>query len=229
MYSLGSIAAATALADRADTPVSSKQDEYEGLAAAVRRLARVDDDEVALATLIATRVLGRDAVALDSRIAGTAYLRSTPDGFQIVVNPRAADVRFHVAHELGEWALRTIAGFGGTDEEREIAANHIGAAILMPSSALRRVHASVGEKPADLAAHFGVSQTSIVLRLAEVHGDERAVVTRTGNVIVRTRGAFAWVDVPVVDVARGHVRWPGLAKAKLRGGIDDGRIALRVK
>jgi hypothetical protein len=72
-----------------------------------------------------------------------------------------------------------------------------------------------------------LSQTATFLRLGEVLRDERAVVTRSGNVLVRTQGAFPWASVPVVDVARGK-RWPGLSRAHLRGGIDDGRVALRV-
>lgn len=203
--------------------------ELESLAGEVRRRAGLDDDELELATRIAARLLGQHAIALDRELHGPAYLRRTDTGFQIVVNPGARDVRFHVAHELGEWALRTIARFEGTEAQRERAANYLAAAILAPSTAVRRAHARVGERIGMLASTFGLSQTSVVLRLAEVRGDERAVVTRTGNVLLRTQGAFPWAEVPIVEVARMGRGWRGLVPARLRGGIDEGRVAFRLK
>lgn len=209
--------------------MKGEQLELELLAKEVRRRAGLKEDELALATSIAARVLGPEAVVLDPGMRGPAYLRRTIDGFQIVVNPGARDVRFHVAHEIGEWALRALAKFDGDELQRERAANYLAAAILAPDEAVRRAHAAVGERIRTLATQFGLSQTSVVLRLAEVRGDERAVVTRTGNVLIRTQGAFPWTEVPIVDVARGDARWVGLAKAQLRGGIDEGRVAFRVR
>lgn len=209
--------------------MKGEQLELELLAREIRRTAGLDDEEIATATQIAARVLGPSGVAVDPMLAGTAYLRRIDGGWQIVVNPGARDVRFHVAHELGEWALRTLATFKGDDASRERAANYLAAAILAPERLVRRVHAEFGERVRTIATTIGLSQTSTVLRLAEVVGDERAVVTRTGNILVRTQGAFPWADVPVIDVARGEARWQGLAKTQLRGGIDEGRVALRVR
>lgn len=209
--------------------MKGEQLDLELLAKEVRRRAGLADDEVELATRIAARVLGPDAVALDPELRGAAYLRRTIDGWQIVVNPGARDIRFHVAHEIGEWALKTLAQFNGTEVARERAANYLAAAILAPEAAVRRAHARVGERLRVLATQFGLSQTSVVLRLAEVRGDERAIVTRTGNVLIRTQGAFPWASVPIVDVAAPGGKWVGLAKAELRGGIDEGRVALRVR
>lgn len=197
--------------------VKGEQLELELLAREVRRRAGLTDDDTELATRIAARVLGPDAVALDPALANAAYLRRTIDGC------------FHVAHELGEWALRSLAKFHGDEASRERAANYIAAAILAPEAAVRRAHATFGERLRPIASRFQMSQTSIVLRLAEVKGDERAVVTRTGNVLLRTQGAFPWADVPILDVAQGGARWRGLAKAPLRGGIDEGRVALRAR
>lgn len=209
--------------------MKGKQLEFEEIAKEVRRRAGLNDDELELSTRIAARVLGPDAIALDPELSNPAYLRRTIDGWQIVVNPGARDVRFHVAHELGEWALRALARFEGDDASRERAANYIAAAILAPETTVRRAHARFGERVQRLAGHFQMSQTAIVLRLAEVTGDERAVVTKTGNILLRTQGAFPWADVPVIDVARGETRWRGLTKATLRGGIDEGRVALRAR
>ena len=208
--------------------MKGEQLELEGLAAEVRRRAGLSPDDFEVASRIAARVLGAQAVCLDRELATPAHLQQTEDGWQIVVNPGAPDIRFHVAHELGEWALKTIARFSGTAEERERAANRIAAAILAPEPEIRRAHATFGERVKPIAAHFDLSQTATVLRLAEVVGDERAVVTKTGHVLLRSQGTFPWAEVPVVDVARG-TRWRGLARAQLRGGIDEGRVALRVR
>lgn len=216
--------------DGASIPcLKGEQLELELLAKEVRRRAGLADDDLELATRIAGRVLGPNSIALDPELAGTAYLRRTIDGWQIVVNPGARDIRFHVAHELGEWALRVLARFEGDDVTRERAANYIAGAILAPEASVRRAHAAMGERIRSLASQFQISQTSIVLRLGEVIGDERAVVTRTGNVLLRTQGGFPWADVPIVEVARGSARWRGLTKADLRGGIDEGRVALRAR
>ncbi len=207
--------------------------DLEQLAQEVRKRAGLRDDDVELVTRIAARVLGPDAIALDHRLHGAAYLRRKQGGmsptthWQIVVNPKAEDFRFHVAHELGEWALREVSCFLGTEAERERAANYIGAAILAPASAVRASHKRHGERVRRIAAHFQLSQTATVLRLGEVVGDERAVVTRSGNVLLRTRGAFPWSEVPILDVASGRRTWRGLKKATLRGGLDEGRVVLR--
>lgn len=203
--------------------------ELELLAKEIRRRAGLREGELAIATRIAARLLGPDAIAADPTLQLPAYLCRTIDGFQIVANPGARDVRFHIAHEIGEWALKTLAKFSGPHAERERAANYIAAAILAPEDEVRALHAAMGERIRPMAEHFGLSQTSMVLRLAEVRRDERAVVTKSGNVLIRTQGAFPWADIPVIDVARGESRWIGLAKARLRGGIDEGRVALRVK
>lgn len=205
-----------------------EQLELEGLATEVRRRARIQPDVVETASRIAFGALGERALTVDRSMRLAAYLQAIENGWQIVVNPTAPDLRFHIAHELGEWALRTIARFRGDDAARERAANYIAAAILAPEPAILRAHASLGERPRSIAAWFQLSQTATVLRLAEVVGDERAVVTKTGNVLLRTQGTFPWAKVPLIEVARG-TKWRGLARARLRGGIDEGRVALRAR
>lgn len=198
-------------------------EDLERLAKEVRKIAGLEDDELLLAPEIAGRVLGPNGVTFGA--TGTVARLA---GGRIVVPLDHRDLNFAVAHELGEWALRDLALYRGGHVERERAANYLGAAIIAPAETMRRAHDWFGEKLHPLAKTFAISQTSAVLRLAEVRGDERAVVTKTGHVLLRTQGTFPWADVPVVDVARGG-RWRGLAKARLRGGIDEGRIALRVR
>lgn len=198
-------------------------EELERLAREVRSIARLDEDELLLAPEIAARILGNENVAF-SPPDTVAHLA----GCRILVPLGHPDLNFAVAHELAEWALARLAGFDGEHVERERAANYLGAAIVAPADTVRRAHAHFGEKLRTIARTFALSQTSTTLRLAEVQQEERAVVTKSGNVLVRTQGCFPWADVPIVDVARGAGRWRGLAKARLRGGIDEGRIALRV-
>lgn len=197
--------------------------ELERLAGEVRRLAGLSDDDLELAPDIAGRVLGPRGV-----VFGAPGTPARLDGHVIIVPPDHPDLNFAVAHELGEWALREIAGYSGPHTERERAANFVGAAILAPRPTVLRAYAYFGERVRTLSRAFALSQTSVVLRLAEVRKDERAVVTRNGHVLLRTHGAFPWANVPIVDVARG-AKWRGLAKTRLRGGIDEGRVAIRLK
>lgn len=195
--------------------------ELERLAQEIRTIAHLDDDDLPLAPEIAERVLGKGSVLFG--LPGTA---ARLDGLRIIVPPEHPDLNFIVGHELAEWALRDVLRFRGPHPEKEQAANYVAAALLAPPMTVRRAYSYFGEHLRPLAKTFGLSQTSATLRLAEVRGDERAVVTRSGNVLLRTQGTFPWADVPVADVAHGRTQWMGLAKARLRGGIDEGRIAL---
>ena len=204
--------------------------QLEDLAQEVRRVARLGDEDLVLAGTIAERFIGRrDAVVLAPKLRGPAYFRDTDNGFQILVRPDAEDINFHVAHEIGHIAIRTFLGTPFSLDEEERAANFVGAAVLAPKATVARAYSYFGERLGPLARFFGLSQTSIVLRLGDVRGDARAVVTRTGNVLVPTQCTFPWASLPAVQVAKGHRLFKGIAKAKLGGGIDEGRVALRVK
>lgn len=189
----------------------------------LRKLARLRDDDLQLAPQIAARILGSSGV-----VFGAAGTVARLEGHQIVVPQDHPDMNFAIAHELAEWGLREIAKFKGGHVEKERAANSVGAAILAPRAIVLIAHAHYGERLRPLSRTFAISQTNVVLRLAEVCGDERAVVTLSGHVFMRSQGAFPWADVPIVKVARGD-SWCGLAKTRLRGGIDEGRIALRAR
>lgn len=191
----------------------------------VRQRAGLDDNDFARATSIARVCLGADGVVLDPALAGPAYLRRRwSGGYQIAIRPDSPDLRFSIAHELGHWAVRHMAKWPMTIVREEAAANYLAAAILAPATTVRRAHRLYGERLAWMAGRFGLSQTAMSLRLAEVLGDERAVVTGTGNVLAR--GA-CWQALPTVEIARGLVRAPAIARRRLHGGIDAGRVALR--
>lgn len=217
--------------------MKGEQLELEQLALRIRERAGLAEDDFADAVGIVTRLLGPTAIVYDEHIRLLAdrelhhqatYLRRRPDGtFEIAIRPGAPDLRFRLLHEVAHVELASM-GFSLADEEK--AANYVAAAVMAPAQMMRRAHDHIGERLKPIAKAFGLSQTATQLRLGEVLEDERVVVTKNGNVFVRSQGAFPWADVPIVDVARSGVRWKGLAKAQqLRGGIDEGRIALRAR
>jgi len=205
--------------------------ELEGLAGEVRCRAGLGEMEVALASTIATRILGADGVRVSDDLVGPAYLcRRVDGGYQIVVRATVPDIRFAITHELAHYAIRELARAKLESAEEERAANYLAAAILAPPAALRLAHKAHGNtlralRP--LAEAFGLSQTSIHLRLAEVLGDDRALVTANQNHVL-SRGS-RWETISAVSVAQGRVQRPDVAKATLRGGIDEGRVALRLR
>ena len=77
-----------------------------------------------------------------------------------------------------------------------------------------------------MAKALDLSQTSVVLRLGVVRGEERAVVAPS-HVRAISFGGFA--SAPELEL-RTYVQRPprGVAKMKLGGSYDRGRVALRV-
>jgi hypothetical protein len=123
---------------------------------------------------------------------------------------------------LGEEALSL------TLQEEERSANYIAGAILAPASTLRRAHLHFGNVLRPIAKAFGMSDTAMHLRLAEVLKDERAVVTKRKNIFIRSQGKFPWEAVDVVAVARGEIVDPRIEVVPMRG-LERGRAALRVR
>lgn len=198
------------------------------LATEARAAAGLAPDAFVVVTDLAVALLGEKAIVVDPELAGTTYLRHLGESYEIVVRLDAPDLRFRLMHEVAHVLIRrTGVRLSSVDEERF--ANYVAAAVIAPRDLVKRAHAHFGERPRRLAQLFGLSQTAMVLRLAEVLRDDRAVVTRSGNVLVRTSGAVDWSTIPALKVARGEARWKNLAKARLKGGIDEGRIALRVR
>jgi hypothetical protein len=197
----------------------------------VRRAAGVHDDEIVDAGELAIRLLGPSSIVIVDRLACGARLRWTEKGYRIELRDGLPDINFACAHEVAHWALRTLENYQGPNEERF--ANYVGAALLMPRALVREGARFYGRKlePVEpLADAARVSETAATLRLGEVLGDERVVVTKTGNVLRSSADAFAEPDVLVVRRARRKAETPGVARASLRDvGIDEKRIALRAK
>jgi hypothetical protein len=194
-------------------------------------MAKLGSDEVVDAFEFAIRLIGPKSVVVLDRLAVGARLRRSDDGdYTIELRDELPDINFACAHEMAHWALREVWKYSGNDEER--LANRLGAALLMPKTLVEGVvrWRGGGLRPvAPLARMVEVSQTAAQLRIAEVIGDERAVVTRSGNLIVRNAAAVDWSDPRIPQTLRPGVRHPGLAKSLLHGGIDEGRVALTVR
>ena len=189
------------------------QGDVEKLAAEVRERTTLEDDELVTGVEIAVRLYGRESIVMIR--TGAARL----DGERLLIPQDHPDINFAVMHEAFHRECIALGIRFASIKEQERAANSFAAAILAPPQTMRRAYAIIGEHIKQLALVFGISQTSTVLRLGEVNATERAVVTATGNVLARG----------------GRVRklleggGPGLVKVRLRGGIDEGRTAVRVR
>jgi hypothetical protein len=201
------------------------QDEHERIAREMRERAGMGEADVWLSTEVMRAIYGRGSIGTIPRMHVPACVIWTEKGPKIIVRAGAVDVNFLVAHELGHVALRLVH-WQGTRDDEESAANAVGAAILAPPTAVRRAHAFYGEKLRPLASCFSISQTSMNLRLGEVIGDDRAVVTKTPRVLKR---GWATVDDQLLIQWKAEPPPPGIAKVALAGKLDEGRVAFRKK
>lgn len=196
----------------------------------VRRLAGVNSEEIVDAAQLANRLIGPGSVVIVDRLACGARLRWVENGYRIELQEGLSDINFACAHELAHWALRELEHYEGPDEERF--ANYVGAALVAPRALVRAAATFYGAKLESVEPMSGalmISQTAATLRLGEVLGDDRVVVTKSGNVLRSSEEAFPEPDRRIVAFARSKRARPGVVKVALRGGIDTHRIALRTK
>lgn len=193
------------------------------LAKEVRARARLKDDELERAPEIIVRILGPRSIAVSRSMRCAGRLDRDERGYVIVVREGARDMNFTLAHELAHWALIEIARFKGPRLAEERAANYVAAAILAPKRSVQRA-SKIWDSLPEMAEAFGLAKTSMNLRLGEVLHDDRFVVTVSGNVL-RRDSMHHLTDEDIRAEARSPVR-RNLAKTYLRGGIDEGRVAM---
>jgi len=87
-----------------------------------------------------------------------------------------------VAHELGQWLLRR-RGYSEADVEE--LSSSVAAAICVPRPAIVAAYGELGEDLAALSRRFQVSESLMVLRIAECFGRPTALITEK---VVLTRG-----------------------------------------
>lgn len=152
-------------ASRAGAETTPTQADIEALATVVRRRAGVRGP--VLAPTIAERALGVPLRVAPTLATGACL--ATVDGQPtIYIREIHADSNFDVAHELGHWALREIAGYRGGQEER--LASAFAAAVLCPPPMVRRLVRAHGRRGAAsaLARRAIISRRCAVRRIAEV-------------------------------------------------------------
>jgi hypothetical protein len=201
-----------------------EQGDVEAMALEARRKSGAGDEQVISLTTVIEAHMGQGSVELVDTMVGHGALVRVGERSRIMLRRGYRDLRFVAAHEFAHWVFASL-GLKMEHVEEERAANTFAAALLAPAALVRKAYGFFGEKTETIAERLKLSQTSAVLRLAEVRGDARAVVTRSGHVFVR--GASPTLTRErAAEAARGQTP-RGLAKARMRGGIDEGRVAVR--
>lgn len=200
-----------------------KQLELEFLAEEVRERAGVEPDEVVSSLTIAHRVLGAPVRVLPS-LPTEAALVCRNGAYSVVIRQLEREAHFAVAHELGHWAQREIAGWVVPEEEYN--ANYIGGAICAPWALVAKVRVRDHTKLfRPLAKAACISETSAALRLQAMLDEDRAIVTANHRFML---GRFNGIERGrAVRLADGEEVDPDVVVTPLRGsGIDRGRVQL---
>lgn len=193
------------------------QADVEGLAAWAYRTAGVDDDAPVSPLELARKVLRSDVpIHRFHGLRTPTALARVGEEWRIYVRnrltPRA--MAWLTAHEVAEYILR-IEGYRGADVET--VADQVAAALRCPRRAYLRALRACGTDWPELAAAFGTSQSSAVLRWGEVTGEPVLLVAPAHP--PRPRGE------PYLWPARGS-SGPGIVRERLTD--DTRRTVLRV-
>lgn len=197
--------------------------DLETIAAFVRHEAKLHELEIVTAFRVAERLFGRGAVRVIPHLSVSGAIATIQHETRIFLREGIPDPNHTTSHELGHWGQDVTGIPRGPDTEAY--ADYIGAAIIVPPKALQAAYQAVGFNLSALANTFRCTQSLIALRCGEVLGHDLALVARQ---TVRTRQtSFPWPDPPTVrSWAKGRPP-KGLAKVRLTGDYDRGRVLLR--
>ena len=142
--------------------------------------------------------IARGAPSVAAAVLGESCLQFMPadelpcrslilhDGPRWIIHVRkslsATQLNHAVAHELGEWFLRCR---GYSEPDIEMLSNSVAAAICVPRVAFLLAYRQLGENLSALCRQFRVSESLMVLRIAECLGFPTALITEK---VVLTRG-----------------------------------------
>jgi hypothetical protein len=178
---------------------------------------------------VAAAVLGESCLHAVRRgeLPGRALIQRAGLGWTIHVREtlNARQLNHAVAHELGEWFLR-CRGYSEPDVEE--LSSRVAAAICVPRLAFMAAHAQLGDDLSALSRRFLVSESLVVLRIAECFGVSTALITEK---LVLTRGKpLEWPTTragwkELVSRARNHES--SLILQSL--GDSKRRVALRLR
>jgi hypothetical protein len=146
----------------------------EGTARYLYELAGFDYKDAQLPSTIAERIHGAGClrvVPMRDRLAEVSWHGGR---VRIAIASRVREPEWLIGHELAHLAERSVHARGG---ETEAYCDLVGACLLMPPAAFREALGAFGEDYAALAEHFGTTPTAVALRVGEVSGEGRVVVT----------------------------------------------------
>jgi len=200
--------------------------EAESLAVALYKRLRLDPSEPVSTFKLATRWLGPDTVIRPVTPMTSPAMTFVLHGERRIAIKRQVDARyagFYVGHELGHILLDEI---GYRENDVEQSADRIGAALVCPRPATVALYKCFGRDFEAIADELGCTETLVALRLAEVRGLTRAVVTPR-RVYVRSDESFVWgSEADVRVLAKEKPQRPGISRAKLRD--DPRRIVIDI-
>jgi hypothetical protein len=147
-------------------------------------------------------------------------------GWLIAFRPNAPDLNFVIAHECGHLALR-LAEIAVDDAQEEDRANRIAAALLAPKDALEVALKESGERLAPVARHFGMTQSSVALRVGCARDESAAVVAPTHVHAVGTLSAHPDREIRAMSLAKTLPA--DMRLARLTGSYDKGRVAIQTR
>ena len=206
--------------------------DIEGCTECIYRAACANTSEPESPVHLARAILGPDAVRILPARAmpfSRAMLVQLEGRHRIFVSSAvpARELPHHVGHELGHWALQR-AGFTGTHEAKEQAADAIGTAVVAPRRAFLRAMLEFGPDLHDpgvratYAEAFSTTEALVTLRFGEVSRHPVALVHDGPAPLTRATPASAW-PAPRVLAGWAAVPPPGVKKARL---MDEPRWAL---
>lgn len=171
--------------------------------------------------------LGPDAIERAAQLVGAPARLFTVRGEQRIAVNRRIPVAYQlhaVGHELGHLVLEEN---GYREDDVESVCDAFGAALLAPMPAVRALLRAFGRDHEAIADEVVSTQTWAALRIAEVLGIPRAVLTPQ-RVYARGPETFEWcAEEELRRLAKARSMRPGLARARLTD--DPRRVVLDVE
>lgn len=185
--------------------------EAEATAREIYGRAGLGPTDVLRPSLLATAILGRGRVRLErmSRLGAVVWVGGRPE-IHVSDRVRPENREWVIGHELAHIVRGTEHVSGALEEQ---VCDCVGACVLMPRRPFLAAIGRLGEDYAALAEAFGTTPEAAALRVAEVTGEGRVVVTPTR---VYAAGEVTVLEEQARQLARAGGR-PGIV------AVDIGR------
>lgn len=197
----------------------------EALAVDFYRRLRLDPERPVDTFRLARLFLGKGALDRGTTIAGERATTYKVNGQRRIAVNRKIPIEYAqhaVGHELGHAIFDEL---GHRDENIETMCDLFGAAVMAPIPAVRALLRAFGRDHAAIAEEVVSTQTWAALRVAEVLGIPRAIIT-PARVYARGPEEFVWG--PEDSLRRlARVERPGIRRARLTD--DPKRVVIDVE